>query len=91
LEKLQVHLNTTNIVDDFKSISGDPRLQELRSLQRCRLTDLFVHRTPLRLDEAGFEAVGKGMIDVFPALERCEGVEPNWYDLALKMWKLRKP
>jgi len=67
LQSLQIRFNTTNIVDDFKNISGDPRFQDLRSLQRCSLPRLDVMRIPLTLDGPGIEIVRSGMADVFPS------------------------
>jgi len=78
LEKLEVHFNTTNIVDDFKNMSEDPRSQHSRLLPRCPLTCLDVHRIPLSLDGPGIETVAKGMIDIFPSLEWCDGREEVW-------------
>ena len=81
LRKLEIHFNTTNIVDDFKNILEDPRSQRLRSLQRCPLTCLDVFRIPLNLDESSLETVVKGMIDIFPSLKRCKGLERRWDEL----------
>jgi len=75
LKKLEIHFSTTNIVEDFKNI---PRFQQSRSLPRYPLARLGVYRTPLSLNEPGFETVAKGMIDIFPSLERCEGLERIW-------------
>jgi len=44
--RLEIHLNTTNIIDDFKNISEDYLFQELRSLPRCTLTHLHTDRIP---------------------------------------------
>jgi len=73
LQSLEIHLNTTNIVEDLKNISEDPQFQELRSLQKCTLSWLDVHRVPLTLDKSDFGRVARGMVDIFPNLERCDG------------------
>ena len=73
LEKLEIHFNITNIVDNFKNILEDPRFQQLRSLPRCPLRRLDVYQIPLDLDEWDFETVVNGMTDIFPSLTRCEG------------------
>jgi len=78
LRKLEIHFNTTNIVDDLKNISEDPRFQELRSLPRCTLTYLRTGQMPLALDEPDFEMVANGMVDIFPSLECCAGAEETW-------------
>ena len=57
LQSLEIHFNTTNIVDDLKNISEDPRFQELRSLGKCALSCLEVHEIPLTIDESEFETV----------------------------------
>jgi len=85
LEKLEIHFNTTNIVDDFKNILEDPRFQQLRPLPRCPLGRLDVDRIPLDLDEWDFETVVNGMSDIFPSLTRCEGVKQSWDELSGKI------
>ena len=82
LEKLRIHFNTTNIVDDFKNILEDPRFQQLRSLPRCPLVRLDAGRIPLNLDKSGSETVVKGMIDIFPSLTLLEGRERSWDKLS---------
>ena len=82
LKKLEIHFNTTNIVDDFKNITEDPRFQKLRSLPRCPLRCLDVNRIPLSLDESGFKTVMNGMRDIFPSLTLCEGFERSWDELS---------
>jgi len=91
LQVLAVHFNTTDIVGDLKSISDDPRFQELRSRPRCMLPRLDVYKTPLTIDEVGFETVANGMIDIFPSLERCDGTEqnPDWEKLSERIVELR--
>ena len=89
LESLEVHFNTTNIVDDFKNILEDPRFQQLRSLPRCPLTCLDVFRIPLSLDGPGFETVAKGMINIFPSLKYCEGIMQIWDDLSGRIEELQ--
>ena len=78
LEILDIHFNTTNIVNDLKNISLDHQLQELRSLPRGVLWHLGVHGMPLVLDEFDFETVADGMVDIFPSLRRCVGYGDTW-------------
>ena len=82
LEELDIHFNTTNIVDDLKKILEDPQFQQLRSLSECPLADLDVCGIPLTLDESDFEIVAKGMTNIFPYLTYFNGVEENWYELS---------
>ena len=82
LKSLAIHFNTANIVEDFKSVSTDPRFERLRSLPRCPLSRLEVWQTPLALDEPGFETVANGMVDTFPSLEYCDGIERIWKGLS---------
>ena len=90
LKKLEVHFNTTNIVDIFKNISEDPRFQQLCSLPRCPLMRLDVDRIPLSLDESDFETVVKGMIDIFPSLTHCEGLERSWDEFSRRITDLQE-
>jgi len=82
LKELRIHFNTTNIVDDLRNILGDPRFQQLRSLPKCPLTSLNVFWTPLRLHRPDFETVAKGMVDIFPSLTDCNGIEESWTELS---------
>jgi hypothetical protein len=90
LTTLAIHFNTTNIVDDLKNISEGARFQELRSLPRCKLTELHVYQIPLPLDEPGFGAVAHGMADIFPALQHCEGFHEGWDGLSRRIVGLRQ-
>ena len=91
LRQLGIHFNTTNIVDDFKNISGDPRFQELLPLPKCPLSRLEVHEIRLDLDEPGIEVVANGMIDIFPCLERCEAVEEElWFDISDQIMEFQR-
>ena len=93
LQQLEIHFNTTNIVDDLRTISEDPKYQELRSLPRCSLNHLDTWRTPLTLDEPDFEIVANGMIDIFPSLEGCAGwgeFEGTWHGLSNRIAELRE-
>ena len=82
LQELQVHFNTANLVGDLKKISKDPKLQELLSCPRCTLSRLDVYQIPLILDAPGLETVVSGMIDIFPHLERCNGLDEMWGDVS---------
>jgi len=73
LRELEIHFNTTNIVEDFKNISEDPRLQELRSLPKSTLICLDVWKTPLLNESRSLETVVDGMFDIFPSLQSCNG------------------
>ena len=90
LRNLAIHFNTTNVVDDFKNMSQDPRFQPLRSLPRCPLSRLGVHLTPLTLDEPGVETVAHGMIDIFPSLKYFEGFADAWEEISERITKLRE-
>ena len=89
LEKLEIHF-TTNIVDDFKNIQEVPRFEQLRSAPRCPLTRLDVYRISLTLDEPGFETVANGMIDIFPSLTHCEGLDQSWDELSDRIVELQE-
>ena len=82
LKELSIHFNTTNIADDSRNILEDPRFQQLRSLPKCPLTSLNVFWTPLRIDESDLEIVAKGMVDIFPSLTDCNGIEESWIELS---------
>jgi len=85
LQSLGIHFNTTNIVDDLKNISEDPRFQELRSLQKCALSWLDVRRIPFTLNESDFGTVARGMMDIFPDLDHCDG----WDEFSWKLAEVR--
>ena len=87
---LEIHFNVTNIVEDIKNISEDPRFEDLRPLPRCPLSQLSVYRIPLNLEEPDLETVAKGMIDIFPSLELCEGMGRTWYVLSERVKKLQR-
>ena len=87
---LEVLFNTTNIVEDFKKISKDPRLREMRSLPKCQLSCLDVWMIPLDLDDLGFETVVYGLMDIFPSLEDCQGLDGNWEDISSSIRELRE-
>jgi len=89
LRSLEIHFNTTNILDDLKIISGDPRFQELRFLPKSPLSCLGVRQIPLALDESDFETVAGGMTDIFPYLERCDGSDVVWDGLNKKIAELQ--
>jgi len=78
LRILEIHFDTTNILDDLKSILADPQFQTLHSLPRCVLTHLDTYQIPLALDEPGFETVANGMVGIFPSLKCCAGIEEIW-------------
>jgi len=90
LEELEIHFNTTSIVDDFRNILEDPRFQQLRSLPKCPLTLLNLFSTPLRLDESDLETVAKGMVEIFPSLTDCDGLEESWDELSRQITDLRE-
>ena len=79
----------TNIVDDLKSVSEDPQFQKLRTLPKCALSHWIVHWTPLTLDEPDLGTVVDGMIDVFPSLEYCQGLDDVWGDISSRITDLR--
>ena len=90
LEELMIHFNTTNIVDDLRNISEDPLFQQLRSLPRRPPMSLDVHRMPLKLHESDFETVAKGMVDIFPSLTSCKGLERGWDEISGKIKDLQE-
>ena len=87
LQWLKIHFNTTNIADDLRDISADPRFEELRLLPRGRLSYLDVWQTPLSVNEPDFEAVVNGII---PSLERCDASPYNldWEEVSDRMEEL---
>jgi hypothetical protein len=89
LHKLEIHFNTTNIINDLKDVLEDPLFQELRSLPRCKLSCLNAGQIPLVLDTPGFETVANGMINIFPSLDWCNG-RKKWYELSERIEHLRE-
>ena len=90
LRELQIHFNTTNIVDDFKDISKNPRFQEFHLLPRCTLSHLQVDRMPLILDKPGSEIAVEGILNIFPHLGKFSGVEQSWHDLSKRIAKFQR-
>jgi len=90
LEELEIHFNTTNIVDDFRNILEGPRFQQLRSLPKCPLMYLDLFSAPLRLDGSDLETVAKGMVDIFPSLTDIYGLEKSWNELSRQITDLRE-
>jgi len=82
LQSLEIHFNTTNIVDDLKNISEDPRFQELRLRPKCGLSCLDVDDMSLILEESDRETVAIGMLDIFPDLVCCDGWEEVIWEIA---------
>lgn len=78
LRTLEIHSNTTSIVNDPKDISGNPRFQVLYSLPRCTLSRLGSSAMQLFLDEPDTETVVEGMIDIFPSLNCYEEPCGRW-------------
>jgi len=89
LRELEIHFNTTNIIDDLKNLSEDPRFQELRSLPRCTLTCLHTYQMPLTLDEPDFETVANGMIDIFPSIRSCDGLVKIWEEISKRIAEIQ--
>ena len=89
LQRLRIHFNTANIVDDIENVSKDPRFLELHSLPKCALLYLFVDRMPLTIDKSGFKTVADGIINIFPSLDYCSGLERPWDKLSKTIGKFR--
>lgn len=97
LEKLEVHFNTTNIVDIIKNVAGNPRFEELRSLPGWMLSYLGVHhyhspqyfRRELRPSSVIPSAVfrgGKipvGVIEEGVNLQGTSPVSESWISISL--------
>ena len=84
LRNLEIHFNTTNILDDFEIVFGDPRFEVLRSLPRCPLSCLEIYHMPLTVGDSGLGMVVEGMFHIFPSLEQCKGTSNNldWEELS---------
>lgn len=91
LQTLGIHFNTTSIVDDLKSISKDPKFQELSLLPRCAASTLYVYQMPLALNGPDLEIVVNGMINIFPSLEYCEGCDWIWGKLSERIRDINTP
>ena len=91
LRELEVHFNTTNIVEDLNNILAGHLFQELRLLPKCALSSLGVHRMPLTLDEPGFETAVNGMVNIFPSLKHFEGAvrDFDWKELSRRILEVQ--
>ena len=85
LRYLDIHFNTTNLLDDFRSMVEDPRPGNLCALPRCQLTQLSVSHAPLRMEEESYGAVVAGFLSVFPLLHGIFGVAECWDRLNSKL------
>ena len=79
LQKLEIHSNTTNIVDDFKSTSQSSRFRELCSLTGCMLRRLDMHRIPVIIIKSEYGVVVHGMTSIFPSLEILISYSEIWH------------
>ena len=86
---MEIHFNTRNTVEDFRSISTDPRFEQLRSLPRCPLSRLEHWLAPLTVDKPVSETVEHGMVDIFPSLECCIGFEV-WKEVSDRYGELQE-
>ncbi|KAF9784038.1 hypothetical protein BJ322DRAFT_1219546 [Thelephora terrestris] len=68
LTELAVHFNTTNIVEDVKSLLETEALDGQKR-PRCGVTSLPVFLAPLTVDKPDADVLAKGFMFVFPALE----------------------
>ena len=87
LTELIVHFNTTNIVEDVKSLleTEDPDIQKLRNGPRCGVTSLPLFQTPLAVDEPETGVLAKGLLFVFPVLEDIP-VRPGARGATSSLW-----
>jgi hypothetical protein len=85
LEYLEIHFNTTNICDDLKSISENPRFHDLRAFPRCQLKRLSISYAPLRIRVEDYGPVAAGFLDIFPSLCNIGGTAAGWYELSSKL------
>ena len=85
LGALEIHFNTTNIVDDLKNLSADPQFRKFHSLRRCRLSTLDVCAMPLVLNESDFGTVVDGMRYIFPNLRNFRGQTDSWRELSRRL------
>ena len=70
LTELVVHFNTTDIVEDVKSLleGEDLDVQTPRKAPKCGVTSLPVFLTPLMVDKPDVDVIAKGLSFVFPKL-----------------------
>ena len=87
LTELLVHFNTTNIVEDVKSLleTEDPDLQKLCKGPRCGVTSLPLFQTPLTVDDPDTGVLAKGFLFVFPMLENIL-VRPDVRGVTSSVW-----
>ena len=82
LERLEIHLNTTDIAGDFRNVLEEPRFQKLRHFPRSPLLVLNVFNTPLALEGPDKLVVATGLVDAFPSLLKVDGGRRSWDDLS---------
>lgn len=94
LRTLSIHFNPTNLANDFRSLSTDPDLRDLRSLSaRCPL-ESFTAGCLLFPDEMPGEEcvmVARGFMDLFPTLPHIDfNHDNNWGFLSLMIGMFRR-
>ena len=68
LECLEVHFNTTNLCNDLKSVSTDPRLDNLPSPRTCNNFCLSPSGAPYTISEDEIAPMLRGFRRIFPSL-----------------------
>jgi len=70
LVALEIHFNTTNLLDDLTAISEVLQRRGVRSLQKCKLRWLNMWNAPVRIREEDRRSVAAGFLAIFPSLCR---------------------
>jgi len=93
LHRLKIHLNTTNLTSDIKSLSEDPFFRDLGSLPtRCRLVSFEAGSLPFPhpTSDEDITTIAAGLIGIFPFLVDVHSyIGMNWTVLRSRVRKLQ--
>ena len=93
LHQLRMHLDTTNLIGDVRSLSEDPHFRDLASLQtRCCLGAFHAGSMPFphTTSDEDIVTIAAGFINIFPSLVDVNSyIGLGWTLLCLKVHELQ--
>ena len=88
LQHLEIHFKMKNLRHDLESVSADPRLDNLLSLQPRGVSHLSLSNAPYTINEDDVVAVLKRFRRIFPSLVEISGNDTSWGELNLRLREL---
>ena len=93
LRSLWIHFNARNLAEDFRLLSEDPALRELRLLPtRCPLDffDAGESSFPSGVSDDDVTTIAKGFLDIFPSLISIFSADSGWNPLDSRICELQR-